>query len=260
MSVIYEPLKKREELKEEAKFLLKGKWVEGSVFAFIVTVLLGLGGSFTNIFSLFENGFAFGMLLSLAFSILLGNVFTVALLKYFKGISESQHVTFSEIKKPFSYYSEVIILTVISFLIVLILFALAFVIAFTMNGTYLAGLLTTVLNLALIPLSLILETWMYFCMLDLNEAPLKEVFARSFFLVKKSWFQFLVLSLSFLGWYIVGILACGIGMYVVMPYHCTALALFHKNLKAHYFGTEIPEDDTFIIQDYPENDEYTEEN
>ena len=260
MSVIYEPLKKREELKEEAKFLLKGKWVEGSVFAFIVTILSSLGSMFTNIFSLLENGLAFGMLLNLAFSVLLGAVFSVALLKYFKGISENRHVTFSEIKKPFSYYSDVIILSIISFAIVLIPFALVFVIALTMNGTYFAGLLTTLVILALIPFSIIFEAWMYFCMLDLNEAPLKEVFARSFFLAKKSWFQFLVLSLSFLGWYIVGILACGIGMYVVMPYQYTTIALFHKNLKAHYFGTEIPEDDTFIIQDYSDNDNFTEEN
>jgi uncharacterized membrane protein len=44
--------------------------------------------------------------------------------------------------------------------------------------------------------------------------------------------KFFLLRLSFLGWYIVGILTLGIGMLWVKPYVMTASAVFYDELKA----------------------------
>ena len=242
MSIHYEPLKKRADLKEEAKVLLKGKWVNASVFVFIAMILTSIGSAFSNIFMMLENGMAFFILFYLAYTCLIGYVFAVSMIKYFKKIGDGEHADFSELTKPFSYYSDVVIFTLVTILIACLPTAAVLVISLAFHNTYFWGILIAVLCLALIPVSLIYETWVYYVMLDLGEAPLKEVMARAFFLAKKSWFQFIILSLSFIGWYIVGMCVCGIGMYVVFPYHLTTLSLFHKNLKAHYFGIEISDE------------------
>lgn len=40
-----------------------------------------------------------------------------------------------------------------------------------------------------------------------------------------------ILDITFIGWYILGVLTCGIGLLWVIPYHYTARAAFYEDLK-----------------------------
>jgi uncharacterized membrane protein len=46
--------------------------------------------------------------------------------------------------------------------------------------------------------------------------------------------QFFLLGLSFIGWLLLAILTCGIGLLWVVPYMQTANAKFYEDLKANY--------------------------
>lgn len=48
--------------------------------------------------------------------------------------------------------------------------------------------------------------------------------------------ELFVLDLSFIGWYLLGYLCCGIGMFFVMPYHMTAKANYYEALRAGYYA------------------------
>ena len=54
--------------------------------------------------------------------------------------------------------------------------------------------------------------------------------------------QLFCLDLSFLGWYILGLLVFGIGCFFVVPYHQMARANFYMALKAEYVGDVIVQD------------------
>lgn len=51
--------------------------------------------------------------------------------------------------------------------------------------------------------------------------------------------QAFVLELSFIGWYFLGALCCGIGVLFVNPYYHAAETLLYEELKAHYNGNVI---------------------
>ncbi len=48
--------------------------------------------------------------------------------------------------------------------------------------------------------------------------------------------QYFLLGLSFIGWIILAILTCGIGLLWVLPYIQTSNAKFYEDLKANYIG------------------------
>ena len=50
--------------------------------------------------------------------------------------------------------------------------------------------------------------------------------------------ELFLLDLSFIGWYIVGSIACGIGTLWVVPYHQAAHTVFYRNLINDYNGAQ----------------------
>jgi len=48
--------------------------------------------------------------------------------------------------------------------------------------------------------------------------------------------QYFLLGLSFIGWIILAILTCGIGLLWVLPYIQTSNAKFYEDLKTNYIG------------------------
>jgi uncharacterized membrane protein len=63
--------------------------------------------------------------------------------------------------------------------------------------------------------------------------------------------QYFLLGLSFIGWIILAILTCGIGLLWVLPYIQTSNAKFYENLKANYIGN-TDSNDSIKLESKPE--------
>ena len=58
-------------------------------------------------------------------------------------------------------------------------------------------------------------------------------------MMKGNKMKLFLLDLSFIGWYLLGLLSLGIGYLWIIPYHYTARAAFYENLKETYTNVEV---------------------
>ena len=72
----------------------------------------------------------------------------------------------------------------------------------------------------------------YFIQLDNPDMGPKDSITASRKMMKGHKWQLFVMDLSFLGWYIVGVLCLGVGVLWVHPYYELSKALFYEELKA----------------------------
>ena len=72
----------------------------------------------------------------------------------------------------------------------------------------------------------------YFVSLDHPDWGWKECMDESMRITQGHKGELFVLDLSFLGWYLVGAMCCGVGTLWVTPYHMTAKASYYEALKA----------------------------
>jgi uncharacterized membrane protein len=63
--------------------------------------------------------------------------------------------------------------------------------------------------------------------------------------------QYFLLGLSFIGWIILAILTCGIGLLWVLPYIQTSNAKFYEDLKTNYIGNK-DSNDSIKLESKPE--------
>lgn len=68
----------------------------------------------------------------------------------------------------------------------------------------------------------------------------KEAFIRSKEMMNGHKLDTWVLELSFIGWYLLGLLPCGLGTFLVHPYYEATLMELYLNLKAHIYGAGTP--------------------
>lgn len=62
---------------------------------------------------------------------------------------------------------------------------------------------------------------------DHNELSVTEAISYGWYLIKDRWGQFILLQLSFIGWFLLGLLAFGVGMLFAAVYFNTAMAAFY---------------------------------
>ena len=74
----------------------------------------------------------------------------------------------------------------------------------------------------------------YYIKLDEPALSAKECIDKSRAMMDGYKMKLFLLDLSFIGWYLVGTMACGFGVLFVFPYHITARANFYESLKAGY--------------------------
>ena len=108
------------------------------------------------------------------------------------------------------------------------------------GGTFLLGLMS---NLFVILWSLLLVIpgivksyayeMMYYIKADHPEYDWRTCLRESEKMMKGHKWQLFVLDLSFLGWYIVGLLCLGIGVLWVAPYHQATRSQFYESLKVN---------------------------
>lgn len=76
-----------------------------------------------------------------------------------------------------------------------------------------------------------------FILRDYPEASGDKAIEMSMALMQGKKLKLFLLDLSFIGWYILGIIALGIGVFWVMPYHYSAHAAFYEDVKAEMLAT-----------------------
>ena len=70
-----------------------------------------------------------------------------------------------------------------------------------------------------------------YLLVDYPNISLREAMTVSREMMRGYKWKLFMLDLSFIGWYIVGMMTCGIGMLLVTPYIQTSTALFYDDLK-----------------------------
>ncbi|QJD88318.1 DUF975 family protein [Cohnella herbarum] len=80
----------------------------------------------------------------------------------------------------------------------------------------------------------------YYILRDNPNIGALEAIQRSKELMEGNKGRYFVLYLSFIGWYILGIISCGIGLLWVAPYFYTALGHFHDDLRGRYMSYSSP--------------------
>lgn len=103
-----------------------------------------------------------------------------------------------------------------------------------MSADILLGLLLLVFSLLALLASLLITGVFQFAVwmkIDRPELGVGSILKESLALMKGRFKQYLFLELSFVGWYIVGTLALGIGLLWVIPYNYVALASFYDQAR-----------------------------
>jgi len=75
-----------------------------------------------------------------------------------------------------------------------------------------------------------------FILVDEPELPVDQAITKSRRMMRGHKFDLFCLYLSFIGWFFLCIMTCGIGFFWLMPYAKTAKAAFWEDLKSEYNG------------------------
>lgn len=73
----------------------------------------------------------------------------------------------------------------------------------------------------------------YFIMAEHQDITFVEALQQSWDLTQNHKMELFLLNLRFIPWYILGILCLLVGVFIVMPWHQSTLALFYKKLKVN---------------------------
>lgn len=112
-------------------------------------------------------------------------------------------------------------------------------------NTFLVNLVVTIFTflwtlLLIVPgiIALFRYSMVYFIMNDNSEIGVMEAINLSGEMMKGHKGRLFCLWISFIGWFILGLIPCGIGLLWVIPYYTAAKANFYEDLKANYINSQ----------------------
>lgn len=252
-------MKSAKEYRAEALGVLRGNW-KPYVLASLLLVIplliieipsmlldkLGLGASATLVTMLIVYGVMFFCLLPLSYAYINGCVE-----KYRQSEDSLVNLMIEMMKHEYwrgfrSFMRIVLLVLVYSLGLVLLAIAIAYlIILYGMgvpsesltdwvgnNATTFTGIYMAVFLICFIPV----YVWMFAVMLtpylahDHKELSIKECMKMSKQLMKGHKWQLFCLQISFIGWALLGMLTCGIGMLWVQPYQYVATAAFYEDV------------------------------
>ncbi|MEG0856432.1 MAG: DUF975 family protein [Terrisporobacter sp.] len=138
--------------------------------------------------------------------------------------------------------NKVCILDCIKYLVIMF-FVMIFTIPLTLGMMWAMFVSYDFVMLAIICLIYILMIILTYCLAsvfisqknylisDLEDIATFNVISKNFSLLRKNIFKYIKFELSFLGWFILSILTCGIGFILLIPYRQICLAHFYENIK-----------------------------
>lgn len=191
-------LKQNSELRAAAREALQEKWLMAAVAALIYSAIAGSLSAIPFI------GSVCALLISLP--VIYG--FSVVMLGVFRG----KEIDFGVLFEGFQNYGRIL-------------------------GTKLLQTIYTFLWMLLLIVPGVIKAYSYamtdFILKDEPEICNNAAIEKSMVMMEGNKMKLFLLDLSFIGWALLGLLTCGIGMLFLQPYMTVARAAFYEDLKAH---------------------------
>lgn len=197
------------ELKSRARMQLRGKWGISVIAFLIYSVIIGMSaskeiGDYFDINKLvvFTNAVGF----------LLGGLITVGISKFSLNLVRGKEISINDLFSNFDIYLKTLGLYILSGICIFIgtLF-------FVIPGVIIA----------------IMFSQAYYILSEDKEKSITQCLRESSELIRGYKWDYFVLELSFIGWWIVSILTLGIGSLWVVPYQGITETNFYLELKEH---------------------------
>lgn len=201
----------RKVLKEQAKESLTGKYGDSVAIILILSVISFFAsfiiGKCCNLFHIYGNNQIFYKEIG---SFLISSIFTFGYLSYFLKISRDEDVEINELWSKTNYFIPYIIVTI------------------------LIAIFTTLWSLLLIIPGIIAiysYSMTYYIMLDNPSLTPIQALKESKKIMQGHKFDFFKLQLSFIGWFLLGILSFGILYFILIPYMYVTFSKFYDSIK-----------------------------
>jgi len=200
-------------LKSNTKAQLRGKWGLAIGTLFVGTIIIS---GLSSIIGLIEPKGGLLTIFGRLISIFLGGVITLGISKFVLNIAtKKEEANFNDLFSGFNIYLKTLGLWIIMGLCVVI-----GIICFIVPGIIVA----------------IMFSQAFFILCDNNEKSIRECLKESIEMMKGYKADLFVLGLSFIGWWILAAITCGIGALFVYPYQQVTLANFYLALKNRQAG------------------------
>lgn len=198
-------LKTNKEFRAIARETLKGSWTPVVLATLIYCAIVGASSIIPYI------GFIFSLLLVAP----MGMSFTILYVKFLRGEKENAISNlFTCFKDYGKFLGTSLLVAVFTFLWTLLLIIPGIIKSYAYSMTF-------------------------FIVNDNPEIGSNDAIELSMKMMKGNKMKLFLLDLSFIGWYLLGLLSLCIGYFWIIPYHNTARAAFYENLKETYANAEI---------------------
>lgn len=214
------------EYRAQTRQALEGRWNEAAIVS-LVLIVITFACACAGVVSEHMSGFIAkfvsisGSLLQLLVATPLSVGFTIMTLQFLRGTGE---LTIDEMIAPVRSNYRNIFTTMLIMSIILAVTSIVTVFLLCIPGIILCYCY------AMVP----------FLLKDYPELEWRDLLRTSREMMKGHKMDFFLLQLSFIGWIIVCILTCGIGLIWLLPYQSAAEAAFYNDLKAETI-TEVPD-------------------
>ena len=205
----------RAELKSHAKNQLRGKWglaIGGIIVTFLIQFVVNLLSRFT------EDNIALLIVFTLV-SVIISTVMSIGMCRF--SLNYAYEDKEPELKDIFSGFP--VILKAIGLCILLTLIVFVGVILLIIPGIIFSFMFSQ----------------SYYILADDNSKSIVQCLKESAAMMKGYKFEYFVLGLSFLGWFILGMIPFGIGLLWVIPYMNVTIASFYLKVKNNYYESNI---------------------
>ncbi len=218
------------QIKSQAKVSLRGK-LGNAIGAFLVYVLVKTAASLIPLGNIF-----------------IGGPLTIGIVLYFLFLAQGKEVTVGDIFKPFNFYGNalltyflnliVILLSVVPLILYILIWGLsnsAALDADMISAGKIIGFIITLLILYLIPFYVgIRLAFMFYIVADNPGVPADKALEISWKMMKHHIWDYIVLLLSFILWFLLSIITLGIALLWVAPFFSTSISHFYLELKKLY--------------------------
>ncbi|WP_099466765.1 DUF975 family protein [Konateibacter massiliensis] len=240
--------KSSSELKALARERLKGKYGM-PMGAVVLTMLISLAASFTSTFLIGTEttlGWVIYYLITLIVS-LLTVVLEVGLLRFFLNFNRSKEYRISDLFWSFQNHPDKVILyTILVSLLVLVcsIPATVFVVLYIFTQQVIFFVLSVIGFIGMLVLSIIIGliySQAVYLFADENNRSTIETMRESREMMKGHKGRLFYLSISFIGWYLLSVLSCGIALLWIVPYINCTMTYFYMDLKGEFQSNIIDE-------------------
>ncbi len=207
------------EFKRRAKKQLQGKWLEAAILSLIAWLLTTAGGGVVETVQyVWQNGVLVSVPaapssfngISNLLSIVLGGPIALGVAGYFLKLIRQEGPIIEDLFGGFKFFIKAFVLN-----IMITIFTLLWTLLLIIPGI----------------IAYLRYSMSYYIMTDNPQLSAFEALNQSKFMMAGYKGKLFRLWLSFLGWFLVGILTLGIGFLWVLPYYNTAKANFYQDLK-----------------------------